>query len=120
RPWQLVLLSAKTATAMEAAAGNLEAYLRKNDVVSLADVAHTLQVGRAGFAHRCFVMAERVADATEALKARYTKPLPASVAAPEGCRLAFLFPGQGSQYVNMGKQLYAHEPLFRELVDQCS
>ncbi len=120
RPWQLVLLSAKTATALEAAAGNLEAYLQKNDSVTLADVAHTLQVGRAAFANRCFAVAENVAGATEALKGRHAKPLPGSVVAHEGSRVSFLFPGQGSQYVNMGKQLYAHEPLFRELVDQCS
>ena len=120
RPWQLVLLSAKTATALEAAANNLEAYLKKSNSVNLADIAHTLQVGRAAFAHRCFVVAERVADTTEMLQGRHARPLAGSTVSREGCRVAFLFPGQGSQYVNMGKQLYAHEPLFRDLVDQCS
>jgi len=120
RPWHLVLLSAKTATALETVADNLAAYLHEHDSISLADVAHTLQVGRAPFAHRCFVVAESVADTTEALKGRHTKSLPGSIVSREGCRVAFLFPGQGSQYVNMGKHLYAHEPLFRELVDQCS
>jgi acyl transferase domain-containing protein/aryl carrier-like protein len=120
RPWQLVLLSAKTATALETVADNLGAYLQEHDSISLADVAHTLQVGRAPFAHRCFAVAETVADTTETLKGRHTKSLPDSVISREGCRVAFLFPGQGSQYVNMGKHLYAHEPLFRELVDQCS
>jgi amino acid adenylation domain-containing protein/FkbM family methyltransferase len=120
RPWQLILLSAKTPTALEAAAGNLEAYLQKNDPVSLPDVAHTLQVGRAAFAHRSFVVTENVASLTEALKSRHTKPLPSSVVSHGDCRATFLFPGQGSQYINMGKNLYAHEPVFRELVDQCS
>ncbi|HEV3040683.1 MAG TPA: amino acid adenylation domain-containing protein, partial [Candidatus Angelobacter sp.] len=120
RPWQLVLLSTKTATALEAATANLEAYLRKNDSVSLANIAHTLQIGRATFNHRCFAVAEGVTDAVEILKGREAKSLPGSVVSRESCRVAFLFPGQGSQYVNMGKHLYAHEPLFRELVDQCS
>ncbi|HLJ26156.1 MAG TPA: non-ribosomal peptide synthase/polyketide synthase [Candidatus Angelobacter sp.] len=120
RPWQLAPLSTKTATALEAATGNLEAYLQKNDSVSLPDVAHTLQLGRAAFANRCFVVAENVVGVSEALNARHAKPLPGSVVSHDGIRLAFLFPGQGSQHVNMGKQLYAHEPLFRELVDQCS
>ena len=120
RPWQLMLLSAKTGTALEAAAGNLEKYIQKNDAVNLGDVAHTLQVGRASFANRCFVVAEGLTDATEALRARHERSLPGSVVGREGYQVAFLFPGQGSQYVNMGKQLYAHEALFRELVDQCS
>jgi amino acid adenylation domain-containing protein len=120
RPWQLVLLSAKTATALATAAGNLEAHLHKNSSLNLADVAHTLQVGRAEFAHRCFVVAENNLDVMDALNARHTRPLPASVVSRESCRVAFLFPGQGAQVVNMGKQLYAHEPLFRELVDKCS
>ena len=120
RPWQLVLLSAKTATALETAADNLGRYLQKHDSVSLADVAHTLQVGRAPFAHRCFVVAESVADTIEALQCRHTRAIASSVVPREACRVAFLFPGQGSQYVSMGKHLYSHEPLFRELVDQCS
>ena len=120
RPWQLVLLSAKTATALETAADDLGKYLQKHDSVNLADVAHTLQVGRAPFAHRCLVVAESVADTTEALQGRHTRAIASSVVPREACRVAFLFPGQGSQYVTMGKQLYSHEPLFRELVDQCS
>ncbi|HEV2964525.1 MAG TPA: amino acid adenylation domain-containing protein, partial [Candidatus Angelobacter sp.] len=120
RPWQLVLLSAKTPTALETAAANLEVYLQKNNSVSLADIAHTLQVGRAEFVHRCFVVAENVAGVSEALNSRLAKPLPSSAVSRESCRVAFLFPGQGSQFVNMGKHLYAQELLFRELVDQCS
>ncbi|HZD93732.1 MAG TPA: type I polyketide synthase, partial [Candidatus Sulfotelmatobacter sp.] len=120
RPWQLVLLSAKTPTSLEAAAGNLETYLRDNDSISMADVAHTLQLGRVAFANRSFVVAENVVGLTEALKSRHIKSLPSSVVSHGDCRATFLFPGQGSQYVNMGKNLYAHEPVFRELVDQCS
>lgn len=120
RPWQLILLSAKTGTALETAAGNLETYLRSNESIRLPDVAHTLQVGRTAFANRRFLVADNVAGLSDALKDRLAKPLPGSLVSHEGCRAAFLFPGQGSQYVNMGKDLYAHEPLFRELVDQCS
>jgi amino acid adenylation domain-containing protein len=120
RPWQLAPLSAKTPTALEAATANLESYLEANTSVNFANVAHTLQVGRATFDHRSFLVAESVADATRVIKARQTTPLPRSAVSREARRIAFLFPGQGSQYINMGKHLYAHEPLFRELVDQCS
>ncbi len=33
--------------------------------------------------------------------------------------VVFLFPGQGSQYVNMGRDLYKTTPVFRESVDRC-
>lgn len=120
RPWQLVPLSAKTPTALDAAANNLETYLRGNDSINLPDVAHTLQVGRAAFNHRAFVVAENVAGLAEILQSRHAKPISTSIVSDEDCQTAFLFPGQGSQYVNMGKQLYAHEPLFCEVVDQCA
>lgn len=120
RPWQLVLMSAKTATALETAAENLEAYLHNHASVNLADVAHTLQVGRTAFANRSFAVAKNVAGLSEALDNRHAKQLPRSVVSSDDCRVAFLFPGQGSQHVNMGKYLYAQEPLFHEIIDQCS
>src|SRR6202000_14421 len=120
RPWQLVVLSAKTATALASATKNLEAPLHGNSSLPLSDIAHTLQVGRAEFAHRCFTVAENVPDVMAALNGRHPRALPSAMISRESCRVAFLFPGQGTQVVNMGKNLYAHEPLFRELVDKCS
>ena len=47
---------------------------------------------------------------------------------PEGCahriskeipKIAFLFTGQGSQYVGMGKALYNHSPVFRDIIEKC-
>ena len=52
REWQLLALSARTASALEGATDNLVAHLRENPGQSLADIAYTLQVGRAGFDYR--------------------------------------------------------------------
>jgi len=52
RPWQLLVLSARTSTALEKARERLRAHLEENPALPLADVAFTLQVGRAHFAHR--------------------------------------------------------------------
>ena len=69
RPYQLLLLSARTREALEQATHNLAAYLRQQPGVKLADVAYTLQVGRREFAHRRMVVCRDVAAAQVALEA---------------------------------------------------
>ena len=115
RDGQLLVLSARTEVALERAAGRLRAHLESTPGASLADVAWTLQVGRRVFAHRRAVVARDVADAVAAL---------ADPARADGAQqdrhdvpVAFLFTGQGSQYVNMGRGLYDTERRFREVVD---
>src|SRR5262249_8508829 len=44
----------------------------------------------------------------------------AAVKALEKSRIAFLFSGQGAQYVNMGRDLYTHEASFRATIDHCA
>ena len=68
QPWHLLVLSAKTETALEQATRNLEACLREWPEVDLGDVAYTLLVGRQAFSHRRFVVARDVADAVDALR----------------------------------------------------
>ncbi|GAB4215709.1 MAG: hypothetical protein OHK0022_55940 [Roseiflexaceae bacterium] len=67
RPWQLLTLSAKTATALEAMAGNLAAHLRAHPEQPLADVAYTLQLGRRSFDHRRVLLCANREDAIQAL-----------------------------------------------------
>jgi acyl transferase domain-containing protein len=70
RPWQLLALSARTPAALEAMSANLADYLRAHPDLNLADVAHTLQVGRQPFAHRRIVAARDTADAVEVLESK--------------------------------------------------
>jgi acyl transferase domain-containing protein len=56
RPWQLLLLSTKTPSALETATSNLAEHLQQHPDLNLADVAHTLQVGRRAFEHRRMVV----------------------------------------------------------------
>ncbi len=122
RPWQLLVLSAKTASALDTATANLAAYLKKHPKLNLADVAYTLQVGRKAFNHRRMVVCQSLEDAQVALEKRDPKRVFSSSQAQEsGARpVAFMFSGQGAQYVNMGRELYQIEPTFREIVDYCS
>ncbi|MDZ8262383.1 type I polyketide synthase [Nostoc sp. ChiQUE01b] len=117
RPWQLLLISTKTSTALETATENLANHLKEHLDLNLADVAHTLQIGRWTLNHRRMVVCQNQEDAIEALQ----DPQRAFTHYQEPCNrsVVFMFSGQGSQYVNMGRELYETETVFREQVDYC-
>ncbi|MEG4939660.1 aminotransferase class III-fold pyridoxal phosphate-dependent enzyme [Microcoleus sp. F4-D5] len=120
RPRQLLLLSAKTPSALDAATANLRSHLAQNPEIDLADAAYTLQIGRQAFNYRRFAVCSDRADAVQVLES--LPPLRTATRCTESRNPAviFMFPGQGSQYVNMGLNLYESEPLFRETVDRCA
>ncbi len=120
RPSQLVVLSARTAPALERATANLAAHLNQHPELELADVAYTLQVGRKAFPHRRMIVAGDLAAARAALASGDPKRLTGGVAERDRAAVVFLFPGQGSQYPNMALELYRSEPEFRRDVDECS
>jgi len=115
---QLLILSARTPTALTTARARLADHLAAHPDSVLADVAHTLRVGRKAFAHRACVVADDVPQAIAALRA--VTPLHATgmvgAARPQP---VLMFPGQGAQYAGMGRTLYANEPVFRAAFDDC-
>jgi acyl transferase domain-containing protein len=120
RAEHLLVLSAKTEEALERATANLVAHLCRHPEVSLADVAYTLQMGRRPFAHRRALVCEDVADAVTALGTVDSQRVFTAFAEPRHSPLSFMFPGQGAQYVNMGRGLYEGEPSFRAAMDHCA
>lgn len=114
---QLLVLSAKTESALAHMATNLANHLQQQPDLPLVDVAYTLSVGRRAFPQRQMLVATTAEDAVTALRA--TPGLRAK-AATGNAPVIFLFPGQGSQYVNMGRDLYEGEPVFREYIDRCA
>ncbi|MEO7095731.1 MAG: type I polyketide synthase, partial [Polyangiales bacterium] len=119
RPEQVLVLSAKTATALEAATKNLADHLRASPDATLADVAFTLQEGRSAFRHRRAIVASDVASAIAALDdgKRAATFAGKHGAAPPG--VVFMFPGGGAQYARMGFDLYQREPVYRRAFDEC-
>ena len=117
---QLLVLSARSETALEHATDNLVAHLESNPHLSLADIAWTLQVGRRPFAHRRFVVCRDIQRTIKELSERDPKQVQTRRLLDNKPPVCFLFPGQGSQYPNMGRELYQTEKTFRETIDQCA
>jgi len=121
---QLLLLSARSAEALEAATGRLSAHLRESPGLRLPDVAYTLRVGRAVFRHRRALVTG--ATTTEAAAAALAAPgsphllTGADQQEPRNRPVVFFFPGQGTQHPNMGLDLYREEPVFRAEIDRCA
>jgi acyl transferase domain-containing protein len=126
RPCHVLTLSARSPEALANKAQALARYLEDNPRSNLADVAYTCNAGRQQFPYRRFLLAcgrnealgalaaPSAADSTAAL-------MPSSVpTSSREARVAFLFPGQGAQSVEMAKSLYVNEPEFRRQVDACA
>lgn len=116
RSKHLLTWSARTDTSLEASTAALVKWLEQHPDANLADVSFVQHRGRKAFSKRRAVVVGSVADAIAALKSPRVTNATAGATFP----LAFLFPGQGSQYVEMGQALYRDEPEFRLLVDQCA
>jgi amino acid adenylation domain-containing protein len=119
RPVHLLCWSAKAENSIHGYGLKLADYLIKQEP-NLADIAYTLHSSRSDFNHRRFVVASSAADfaekiANEPLLAANTRILKES---PQ--ELVFMFPGQGAQFLNMGKDLYAAESVFRQAMDECA
>ncbi|MFC0518293.1 amino acid adenylation domain-containing protein [Mucilaginibacter angelicae] len=119
KPLKLISWSAKNEHSLAKYAGKLAAFIGTNKSVDLNDVAYTLQTTRADFNHRRFVIATDVDDLV--IKLNTTNPDPSSMKklSTIPAEVVFMFPGQGSQYVNMGHDLYQNEPVFKDAVDEC-
>jgi acyl transferase domain-containing protein/acyl carrier protein len=119
KPAQLLLLSAKTSSALANATTNLVEYLKQNPDLNFADVAYTLQVGRKAFNHRLAVVCHNLAAAVQALENFDIQHLATNLQEEKKRLVTFMFPGQGSQYLHMARELYQTEKIFQQQVDDC-
>ena len=116
RKHQLIVLSGRTATSLDAVTENLAGYLDAHPELPLAEIAHTLQSGRVALAHRRTLIATDSAEAVAALAGA----LPTGLAAGSSSPVSFLFPGQGAQHVHMAAGVYSEETVFRAELDRAA
>ncbi len=114
---QILVLSAKTAPALEQMRQDLAQHL--SGQTNLADVALTLQIGRQLFNHRLALAASTVEEAKTALTGAAGKDYFTQVQRERRLPVAFLFAGQGSQHIGMGAALAKEEAVFREALQEC-
>ena len=120
---QIVTLSARSASALRASAARLADHLREHPEAAVADVAHTLNGGRARMAHRLALSASDGSGLEAALRSfgeAGSAPGVVAGVAHVQTEPAFLFTGQGAQYPGMGRELYACAPAFRSALDRCA
>ncbi len=119
-PYRLFPLSAKTRPALDHMARNLGEYVKQHPDIHPADASYTLLNGRKTFAHRMFALCKTTAQAAELFTApQHPQAGVFHDTTGQAPKVVFLFPGQGAQYVDMGRDLYRTEPLFREEMDRC-
>jgi acyl transferase domain-containing protein/acyl-CoA synthetase (AMP-forming)/AMP-acid ligase II/acyl carrier protein len=124
RPQHVLALSARSEQALRTLAQRYEEFLSANPTASVADMGCTANSGRAHFAHRLAIVSDSATHLREQLAAVVAGQSAKSVQRgrvqnKERPKIAFLFTGQGSQYIGMGRQLYDTQPVFRKALDRC-
>lgn len=113
---QIIPLSAKSLTALQQMRQELASYLQVSPALNLSDVAYTLQMGRGNYQYRMAYTGSTVEEIVKDILEQRDVKIEAVLKEPS---VVFLFTGQGSQYVDMGYDLYEQIPEFRTEMDHC-
>ncbi|TLF42286.1 polyketide synthase [Maribacter aurantiacus] len=120
RPVEILIWSAKSKNSLASYQKDLGEHLVSNKDIPLLDTAYSLTATRKAFNHRSFLVTDGSPKAKELLLSEGSKGIKSNILRSVTDELGFLFPGQGSQYLNMGKALYENEGVFRKAVDYCA
>lgn len=107
---ELVILSARTSAAAENMLENINQFIQKHPQVDRKKAAFTLQVGRKEYPYRSIALWQSNSSLQLVQQRKINSPV---------SEIAFMFPGQGSQYAQMAAGLYQEVALFQTIVDEC-
>ena len=120
RTRHIVRLSAQSQKAIDEMTEDLVSYLESNPESELGDISYTLMTGRKTFRFKKSIVASSVNEAAQLLRQQGSKQVINSNARTTDTPIIMMFPGQGSQHVNMASELYHSEPVFKEAMDACA
>ncbi len=120
KPLQLLTWSAKSEYSLDGYKEALGTFLKNSNNSALEDIAYSISNTRESFSHRSFTVSDTLENASNNLASENKSLVKTAVLKTVPNHLAFMFPGQGAQYLQMGKDLYQNEEVFKKAFDECA
>jgi len=115
-PLEILTLSAKNETALQQLVREYDRFLENHPTVNLGDVCFTSHCGRSHHPYRWTALGETIPEIRQQLRSLAPNP---PTNKDQTLKIAFLFPGEATPLLKVGRELYETQPIFQETIDWC-